>query len=51
VLPRISGRGWIVGTRVTAVDPSDPYPLGYVLSDLWGSDVAAAAAVELPASS
>jgi proline racemase len=51
VLPRISGRGWIVGTRITAVDPSDPYPLGYVLSDLWGSDVAEAAAVELPASS
>jgi proline racemase len=49
VLPRISGRGWVVGTRITAVDPSDPYPLGYVLSDVWGSDVAAAAAEELPA--
>jgi proline racemase len=49
VLPRISGRGWVVGTRITAVDPSDPYQLGYVLSDVWGSDVAAAAAVELPA--
>jgi proline racemase len=44
VLPRISGRGWVVGTRVTAVDPTDPYPLGYVLSDLWGGDLAAAAA-------
>jgi proline racemase len=36
VLPRISGRGWVVGTRITAVDPSDPYQLGYVLSDVWG---------------
>jgi proline racemase len=49
VLPRISGRGWVVGTRITAVDPTDPYPLGYVLSDIWGSDVARAAAVEQPA--
>jgi proline racemase len=39
VLPRISGRGWVVGTRITAVDPTDPYPLGYVLSDVWGADV------------
>lgn len=43
VLPRISGRGWIVGTRTTAVGPGDPYPLGYVLSDIWGAGVAAAA--------
>ena len=35
VLPRISGRGWVVGTRTAAVDPTDPYPLGYVLSDVW----------------
>ncbi len=39
VLPRISGRGWVVGTRMTAVDPHDPYPLGYVLSDIWGDEV------------
>jgi proline racemase len=36
VLPRISGRGWVFGTRTTAVDPTDPYPTGFVLSDLWG---------------
>jgi proline racemase len=40
VLPRISGRGWVVGTRITAVDPSDPYQLGYVLSDVWGNEIA-----------
>jgi proline racemase len=39
VLPRISGRGWVVGTRTSSVDPTDPYPLGYVLSDVWGDDV------------
>jgi proline racemase len=44
VLPRISGRGWVVGTRSTAVDPSDPYQTGYVLSDIWGTEIAAAAA-------
>jgi proline racemase len=43
VLPRISGRGWVVGTRTSAVDPTDPYPTGYVLSDIWGSDIAAGA--------
>lgn len=42
VLPRISGRGWVTGTRLTAVDPSDPYPLGYVLSDIWGDEVGGA---------
>ena len=43
MLPRISGRGWVVGTRTTAVDPTDPYQLGYVLSDVWGmSDIAEA---------
>jgi proline racemase len=43
ILPRISGRGWIVGTRTTAVDPTDPYPTGYLLSDVWGQTAAAAA--------
>jgi proline racemase len=38
VVPRISGRGWVFGTRSAAVDPTDPYPTGFVLSDLWGPD-------------
>lgn len=41
VLPRISGRGWVVGTRTSSVDPTDPYPVGYVLSDVWGDEVGA----------
>ncbi|MGZ4674602.1 MAG: proline racemase family protein, partial [Ilumatobacteraceae bacterium] len=41
VLPRISGRGWVVGTHTSTVDSTDPYPLGYVLSDLWGDEIGA----------
>jgi len=36
VLPRISGRGWLYGVHQIGVDPSDPYPLGFLLSDTWG---------------
>ncbi len=36
VLPRVSGRGWIYGFHRIGRDPSDPYPLGYMLSDTWG---------------
>lgn len=36
VLPRISGRGWIHGIHQIGLDPSDPYPQGYLLSDTWG---------------
>ena len=40
VLPEISGRGWIFGVHQCGLDPSDPYPLGFTLSDMWGPDVA-----------
>ena len=36
VIPHISGRAWIVGTRTVGVDPSDPFQDGFLLSDLWG---------------
>lgn len=39
VLPRVSGRAWIFGTHQCAVDPSDPFALGFALSDTWGPDV------------
>jgi proline racemase len=39
VVPRISGRGWVVGSRTVAVDPSDPYPEGFLLSDVWGTEI------------
>jgi proline racemase len=39
VQPSISGRGWIFGTRTAAVDPTDPYPTGFTLTDVWGREV------------
>jgi proline racemase len=38
IVPRISGRAWIYGLYQLGLDPSDPYPLGYTLSDTWGPD-------------
>ena len=35
IVPSIRGRGWITGTHQHTVDPSDPWPLGYRLSDTW----------------
>ena len=36
VLPCVSGRGWIHGIHQIGLDPSDPFPLGYHVSDCWG---------------
>lgn len=36
VLPEITGRAWITGEHTYLLDPADPYPQGYVLSDTWG---------------
>ncbi|WP_404405183.1 proline racemase family protein [Pelagibacterium halotolerans] len=35
--PEISGRGWITGIHQHMLDPSDPWPGGYRLSDTWGA--------------
>lgn len=35
VIPSISGRAWITGTHQHMLDPSDPWPGGYRLSDTW----------------
>lgn len=37
VLPEISGRGWITGIHQHMLDPTDPWPEGYRLSDTWGA--------------
>jgi len=37
VIPEISGRGWITGTHQHMLDPADPWPEGYRLSDTWGA--------------
>ena len=35
IIPSISGRGWITGIRQEMLDPDDPWPAGYRLSDTW----------------
>lgn len=37
VIPEISGRAWITGTHQHMLDPDDPWPEGYRLSDTWGA--------------
>jgi proline racemase len=36
IVPAIRGRAWITGFHYYRVDPSDPYPQGYVVADTWG---------------
>ena len=35
--PELSGRGWITGVHQHMLDPDDPWPEGYRLSDTWGA--------------
>jgi proline racemase len=35
IIPSISGRAWITGRRTEMLDPADPWPAGYRLSDTW----------------
>ena len=35
VLPEIAGRAWITGRHEYGLDPTDPFPEGYTLSDTW----------------
>ena len=37
VIPELSGRGWITGIHQHMLEPSDPWPEGYRLSDTWGA--------------
>lgn len=37
VLSELSGRGWITGIHQHMLDPDDPWPEGYRLSDTWGA--------------
>ncbi len=40
IVPAIRGSAWITGITQVVVDPSDPFPEGYLLSDTWpGTDV------------
>src|SRR6478735_11216475 len=35
IIPRITGSAWVTGTSQLMLDPDDPYPAGYRLSDTW----------------
>jgi proline racemase len=40
IVPAIRGSAWITGVTNVLVDPTDPFPEGYLLSDTWpGEDV------------
>ena len=40
VVPAIRGSAWITGVTQVLLDPSDPFPEGYLLTDTWpGSDL------------
>jgi proline racemase len=35
VLPTVTGRAWVTGRSTWVLDPSDPYPTGYTVGDIW----------------
>lgn len=35
IVPSLSGQGWIYGTTQHMVDPSDPFPQGFTVGDMW----------------
>jgi proline racemase len=37
IIPTLSGQGWIYGTAQYMRDPSDPFPNGYKIGDIWGA--------------
>jgi proline racemase len=36
-IPTIRGRAWITGFAEYVLDPSDPFPRGFTVQDLWGN--------------
>lgn len=36
IIPRVTGRAWIYGLSQIGLDPTDPFPQGFALSDTWG---------------
>lgn len=35
IVPSLSGQGWITGMASYLLDPSDPFPQGYRVGDIW----------------
>jgi trans-L-3-hydroxyproline dehydratase len=38
IVPAIRGSAWITGITQVVVDPTDPFPEGYLLTDTWPGD-------------
>ena len=36
VVPEISGQAWIYGISQYLLDPTDPFPEGFIVGDIWG---------------
>ena len=36
VIPTLSGQAWITGFSNYVVDPTDPFPCGFTVGDIWG---------------
>ena len=43
----VSGRSWIFGIHQIGLDPRDPFGSGFMLSDTWGQNIAAAVHAEV----
>ena len=39
VVPKIRGQAWITGLSQYVVDPSDPFPDGFTVGDIWGAEL------------
>lgn len=35
VLPTVTGRGWVTGRSQWVLEPTDPFPTGYTVGDIW----------------
>ena len=39
ILPTVRGSAWITGFSNYVLDPTDPYPQGYLVADTWGTSM------------
>ena len=35
IFPSITGTGYVTGTATWTLDPSDPFPQGFTIGDIW----------------
>jgi proline racemase len=37
VVPTLTGTAWITGLATYVLDPTDPFPEGFTVGDVWGT--------------